>query len=260
MIDLGMPTLIELPEIEDCGKLCKELDLQFIELNMNLPQYQINSADVSRLKKTAEKYGIYYTIHIDENLNVCDFNPYVSKAYMQTVFDTVKIAKELSVPVLNMHLSKGVYFTLPNKKVYLFNEYKDNYLKAINEFAEKCERVISDIPLKISVENTDGYEPFQIDAIEILLKSPKFSLTFDIGHNYCIGGGDENIIMKHQNRLCHFHFHDAAKNKNHLALGEGEMDLKKYFNIAKKNNCRGVLETKTVDGLKCSVKWVKDNL
>ncbi|WP_259473503.1 hypothetical protein [Clostridium estertheticum] len=36
-IDFGMPTLIETNSIESCVKLCKELGLDFIELNMNLP-------------------------------------------------------------------------------------------------------------------------------------------------------------------------------------------------------------------------------
>lgn len=36
-----MPTLIELNSLEDTIQLCKELQLSFIELNMNLPQYQI---------------------------------------------------------------------------------------------------------------------------------------------------------------------------------------------------------------------------
>ena len=45
-IDLGMPTLIELPEIEDCAALCAGLGLQFIELNMNMPQYQADILDV----------------------------------------------------------------------------------------------------------------------------------------------------------------------------------------------------------------------
>ena len=34
-IDFGMPTLIENDSIESCVKLCKELSLDFIELNMN---------------------------------------------------------------------------------------------------------------------------------------------------------------------------------------------------------------------------------
>lgn len=36
MTDLGMPTLIELPGPEDCARLCRELGLQFVELNMHL--------------------------------------------------------------------------------------------------------------------------------------------------------------------------------------------------------------------------------
>ncbi len=80
MIDIGMPTLIELPEIEDCAALCSKLGLQFVELNMNLPQYQTVSLDTDRLEAAAKRYGIYFTIHLDENLNVSDFNPFVAQA------------------------------------------------------------------------------------------------------------------------------------------------------------------------------------
>ncbi|GFH95222.1 hypothetical protein IMSAGC003_01763 [Lachnospiraceae bacterium] len=48
-MDLGMPTLIELPEVEDCAALCAELGLQFVELNMNMPQFQTGSLEESRL-------------------------------------------------------------------------------------------------------------------------------------------------------------------------------------------------------------------
>lgn len=54
----GMPTLIELNTVEDCAALCKELGLQFVELNMNLPQCQLNRIDVPYFKEIAEKYGI----------------------------------------------------------------------------------------------------------------------------------------------------------------------------------------------------------
>ena len=76
-----MPTLIETCAIEDCAKLCADLGLGFIELNMNLPQYQLDKIDVAYFKSIADEYGIYYTIHLDENLNVCDFNCYVAEAY-----------------------------------------------------------------------------------------------------------------------------------------------------------------------------------
>ena len=78
MLEFGMPTLMELPELEDCARLCNELGLRFVELNMCLPQYQIDKIDPERLNRIADKYGIYYTIHLDETISPCDFNPRVA--------------------------------------------------------------------------------------------------------------------------------------------------------------------------------------
>lgn len=256
-----MPTLIETANLEECARLCKKLGLRFIELNMNLPQYQLHKIDTEKFLQIAEKYGIYYTIHLDENLDISDFNTYVANAYTKTVLETITLAQRLHAPVLNMHLSKGVYFTLPEEKVFLFSEYKEIYLESIKQFINACEFAIKDSQIKICLENTDGFTDFHLEAIELFIKSPVFALTFDIGHDYCIGSRDENVILGYGEKLCHMHFHDANKNgKNHLALGTGEIDLPKYIRLAEKNNCRAVLETKTVDGLKKSVEWIKKNV
>lgn len=257
-MDFGMPTLIETANLEECAVLCKELGLQFVELNMNLPQYQINKIDTDLLLQIAEKYGIYYTIHLDENLNISDFNSYVADSYIKTVLETIELAKILRAPVLNMHLSKGVYFTLPDRKVYIFSEYKDIYLESIKSFINVCESAVKDSPIKICLENTDGFTDFHLDALKLFMKSPVFALTFDIGHDYCIGGRDESVIQSYGKKLSHMHMHDANNGgKNHLALGTGEIDLPKYLDLAENNNCRVVLETKTVDGLKKSVEWIE---
>lgn len=45
MIQFGMPTLIENRTFGDNVKLCKDLGLNFIELNMNFPEYQIDKRE-----------------------------------------------------------------------------------------------------------------------------------------------------------------------------------------------------------------------
>ena len=256
-MSFGMPTLIETSTLKECAKLCTELGLDFIEINMNLPQYQLSKIDVEHFKSISDKYVIYYTIHLYENLNVCDFNPYVAEAYIKTVAETIEIAKQLDIKVLNMHMAKGVYFTLPDRKVLLFSEYKEQYLKSIIDFRNMCKNAIGENDIKICIENCDGYEDFQKEAIEVLLESKVFALTFDVGHNHGIGGTDEGFIMNHKDCLCHIHLHDAQGRKNHLALGTGEIDVEKYLSLAKEQTCRVVLETKTIDGLKQSVEWLK---
>lgn len=258
MMHIGIPTLIETESIEECTNLCNELGFQFIELNMNMPQYQVEKINIEELSEVAKKNGIYYTIHLDENLNFCDFNKRVADAYLETVLATIDIARKLEIPILNMHLTKGVYFTMPETKIYLFNEYIDTYLSSLEIVRDKIDQAIGDAKIKICIENSDGYnQDFLKRGLAVLLKSDVFGLTYDIGHNVVINGCDEGVILDHKNKLYHMHIHDVMGKKNHLPLGTGQLDLLKCFNMAKKNNCRVVLETKTIDGLRQSSDWMK---
>lgn len=258
-INFGMPTLIELKDINACCKLCHSLGLDFIEINMNLPMFQVLALDIRQYQRLKEEYGIYFTIHLDENLNVCDFNPLVSKAYLKTVVQTIQLAKVLKIPVLNMHFSEGVYFTMPDRKIYLFDQYKDTYLKALEDFMNLCEANIKDDNIKICIENCNGYSDYAREGIELLLTSKVFSLTFDIGHSHTAGNKDEEFIKKHINRLDHMHIHDAIGCSNHLVLGTGDIDLSTNLYMAEQNNCSCVLETKTIEGLKQSVEFLKNH-
>ncbi|MBU3098547.1 MULTISPECIES: sugar phosphate isomerase/epimerase family protein [Clostridium] len=259
-VDFGMPTLIETNSIESCVKLCKELDLDFIELNMNLPQYQIESIDIQKFKSICENENIYFTIHIDENFNVCDFNNEISKAYIKTILATIDIAKQLKIPVLNMHMSNGVYFTLPNEKIFLFNQYKEIYLTKLKKFREMCKKAIGESNIKICIENCSGYKDFALEGIELLLESNVFALTFDIGHSHIVNGIDEVFINKHIDRLYHMHVHDGKGRENHLPLGIGEINIKERISLAREHKCRIVLEIKTIRGLKQSVDKLSNYL
>ena len=259
---LGMPTLLELGSIEDCAEVASELDLDFIELNMNMPYYQTNTIDIELLREIGNSYTLSYTMHIEETLNPCDFNKKVSKAYIETMVDAIKIAGILQIPTITMHLNEGVYFNLPFKKIYLYSVYEDIYLENMKFFRNEVELAVGDKPIKICIENCGNFQdiPYIRHALDLLLESEVFGLTFDIGHNATAGNSDEGYILSHIDRLVHMHIHDEKEGNNHLALGEGKVDLKKYIAMAQKYNCRVVVEVKTLEGLKHSVEWIKNNI
>lgn len=257
-MDFGMPTLIELETLSETVEVCASLGLKFIELNMNMPQYQLGSLSKATICGYQNR-AIYFTVHLDENLNVWDFNPLVSEAYMETALATIELAKEANIPILNMHMNNGVYFTLPDSKVYLFDRYKNEFIAKTRLFRQECETAIGSSKLKICIENCDGYTDFQLEAIKYLLQSHVFGLTMDIGHNHSANRQDEPFIMQHEKHLCHLHIHDAISSKNHLALGDGDIDIQEKLWLANEHHCRCVLETKTVEGLKRSVAFLRNN-
>lgn len=264
----GMPTLIENKTIKDNIELCSRLGLSFIELNMNLPEYQIDKLEnVDSFISEAKNNGIYYTMHLDENLNIADFNPLVTNAYLETVRRIIEVAKrylcllEESNPplVINMHMHHGIHITLPDCKVQMYERDYDTYIKSFERFRDKVEAWIGDSNIRIVIENTDGFREYEKKAVEFLLESPVFGITWDIGHSKSAKEMDMPFILEHKNKLIHFHIHDGTEDppKNHLALGDGEIDLIERLGTAKTLNARCVLETKTIAALEKSVDYLR---
>ncbi|MBQ9764887.1 MAG: sugar phosphate isomerase/epimerase [Lachnospiraceae bacterium] len=270
-MEFGMPTLIENKTLEDNIALCKQLGLSFVELNMNFPEYQIDKLEnIDLFYKKADEAGTYYTIHLDENMNIADFNPLVREAYLETMRRTIEVAKHFVTLkdkygkneqplLLNMHMHHGIYITLPDKKVQMYERDFDVYMEYIALFIKKCEKWIGDADIKIAIENTNGFREYEKRAIERMLDSNCFVLTWDIGHSKALGESDVPFILEHKEKLRHFHIHDGSERppKNHLALGDGEIDLVERLDMAKACNARCVLETKTIEALKRSVEWLK---
>lgn len=260
-MDYGMPVLIELDSVEENCRVCKGLGLNFIEINMNFPEYQIQYLDAQKYARLSEKYGIYFTIHLSEKTDIADPNPLVRDAYLKTIEGTVSFAKKIGSPVINMHMNHGIFITLPSGRVYLNEKYCDEYDSRIEEFRNFCEKTVGDSNLKICIENTDGFTGFEKKAVDLFFKSPVFAMTWDIGHSISCNESDMEFILAHVDRLIHFHIHDGTRKetggKCHQELGSGEINLDSRLSLAMECRARCVIETKTVKSLENSVQWLK---
>lgn len=253
---LGMPTLMELNTLEDNARLCAELHLRFVEINMNLPAFQAHRLQSDRLNELASRYDIAFTLHLDENLNPFDFNPLVAQAYRETALRAIRLAAEAHIEIINLHMPSGVYFTLPEERVYLFDRYPDEYLHAVQTFGSLCAKAGANENVYLCIENTGGFTAAQRAGIGALLTWPCFRLTYDIGHAHACENKDEQFYDKNAEKLCHMHIHDATGRADHLPPGEGEIDIIRWMCRAKAQNLSCVLETKTISGLRMAAQWM----
>lgn len=260
-IKMGMPTLIELNSMEENIKLCRQLGLDFIELNMNLPEYQSKKIDCDHVRSLVVSNDIFFTIHLPEEFDIANFSDVLRNSYKKIFMETVKVAKQLMVPVINMHMNPGVYFTLPSEKIYLYDKYKERYLHQIKVFINYARKLLQGSSIKLSIENTGilGLK-FVQEGLELLLKEDFVELTWDVGHDYTASHVDYPFYEKYRHKVRHMHLHDGTDRENHLDLGKGTIDLISNLEFAQ-NNCRTcVIEVKTVEGLVESVEWLGRHL
>lgn len=254
----GIPSLMEFCDVESHAAFAAANGFGFLELNMTYPWFGTDKLKKDSLRSVAEKYGIGYTLHLHDQLNPLDFCPEIRSASLEVIRKALDLAAALRLPRITMHLLPGMYSAVNGTKVYLNERCLDRYLSLADAFREEVASLLSGTGTLFCIENTGGFKDFQHKAIDRLLVSPCFGLTFDIGHNAKAGNADEDFMLGRSERLKHFHIHDCDASSNHLALGEGTLDLEKYLRLAKSLEASVLLEVKESGALLKSREMLKE--
>jgi len=252
MMRFGMPLLLECASIQEGANLCERLGLSFIELNMNLPSCTPEKLNAPLYRRLSRDMGIGFSLHMDERIDPFDFNLHTRRAAFETSLAALTAARAAEMPTITMHLSEGVFFTLPNERVYLYEKFRDDYLFSVRSFRNAIHQEARGEVL-VCVENTGGYRPFQLEALDLLLEYDSFALCRDVGHEHAAGYADTAFFDAHADRIVHMHLHDAQGRTNHLPLGEGEVDIAAQLDFARAHGISCVIEVKTSGALERSV-------
>lgn len=253
---LGIPTFMEYSSVEEHLLFCRDKGFDFFELSFYYPWTQSDSLDLKKLSKLKEKFGTEFTLHLAD-IDPFSFSPEIRKAGYDTVRYMLDVASACGSNVLNMHLNPGGYSSIRGTKFYIFEHHKDVYFDNIQRFIETFSPEFEKCGCVFCIENTKGFLDFQKQAIEIMLNDKNFGLTFDIGHAYKAGGEDEKFILSHLNSVRHFHIHDVTQSSNHIALGEGILDINKYLDLARAQGASALIEVKSSDCLVKSTEYLK---
>ena len=245
----GIPTLMAYSDIDALTSFCAENGFGFVEMNMTFPWFQSGSVTADTIRALTRKYGVGFTIHLHDQVNPFEFSPDLRRGSIENVRCAIDLACELGIPRLSMHLLPGTNSAINGVKTYLYDHCENLYLDYVRQFRAFVKERLKDRKTVFCIENTSGYHSYHKKAIEILLESDVFGLTYDIGHDYRIGGKDQPFILAHKDRLCHFHIHDCDEKSNHLGLGEGRVDLMRYLKLAQSLNATVLVEVKEAGAL-----------
>lgn len=114
---IGMPTFIDLKNIEENILLCKMLNLKFLELNMNLPYCLPQNNDISKLRSIKDKNNIRLTMHFPEEIDFGTLYPSIRQANISLFENLANWGYKIGIEKITLHLNPGPYFSLPKEKV-----------------------------------------------------------------------------------------------------------------------------------------------
>ena len=245
---LGMPILFEYDSLIDNVKLAKELGYDFIELNLNF-NYCRNELENIDVIEYLKESNLEFTVHFFDEFDAGSYDKVVD-AYIDILRKYLESSKDLNIKLLNIHLNEGPIVTISGNKNYLYDKEYSFYIERLIKNLNKIKELIDSYGIKLVLENVKTPKFIQKTYSDLLNQGFKFN--YDIGHDYTDNNYLYSNIGLFITNIDEFHFHDSLNNKCHLAIGDGNMDLKYYKSFI--NNQYVVLEVKSSDELIKSIK------
>lgn len=253
---LGMPTMAELPDLAANVELARGLGLGLVELNMNLPQCSPDRLPAECVRRAAEASGLTFTLHLPEEIDLASFQPAIRQGNLACCTEAIRWCGRAGIRLANLHLASGVYFTLPDHRMWLYEQHLPTFIENVNASFEALMATADDCGVTVCLENVGCFHlPFMPQAVEhLLLAHPDLRLTWDVGHDAATGYREKPLYEKHRCRIGHLHLHDWNGHASHQILFDGQANVKATIDLARALDVAVVIETKTPQSLTESVR------
>lgn len=250
---LGMPILYEYDKILDNFILAKKLNLDFIELNLNF-SYCRKAIENNLILDLVNKYKIDTTLHFYDE---ADFGLYdeVVDGYIKLLDKYITLGGNY-IKQVNFHNQVGPIVTISGVKNYINEKEFDDYSKRLISNFTKARDILNKYNISLVIENT--YVAGYMEMTYKILQDNDFKFCYDIGHDFVDNLNLEKINNKLNLKFNEFHIHDGINSKCHLALGEGIIDIKKFKDMAIKNDAYVVVEVKKSIDLIKSIPYFRN--
>lgn len=243
---IGMPILYEYDKVIDNINLCKKLNLDFIELNFNF-DYFVNELQTNKLlSKQFKENGIEATVHFYDDADFASIDEVV-EGYIKNFKKHLKSLKNLNIKLVNVHLNLGPVCTISGVKNYMYEKNYNAYINKLITNLKKFEKLVNKINAKLVLENVITNKLI-CNTYKDLKKH--FNFNLDCGHDYMYSSILSNDILDDTYNILEYHIHDSDGTKDHLSLGLGKIDFKKFIG----SDAYYLIEVKSSEDLQKSVE------
>ena len=244
---IGASTLAGLEiGLEKTLEFIENLGLEYAELVHQFPTEHI-TADI------LESYNLKYSIHtpfMDVNIATLQDKSRINS--VNQIKDSIDLANEIDAEAVVVHPGLASFLA---KKYFL-----DDVYKAANESIADICGYSKDLGVLTTIENMPDFDAMiyqNINELNDFLVSLDMGMTLDIGHAHHVGYTPDEMIF---DSIKHVHIHDNFGDDDaHLALGEGNIDLKHIINSLENKNYDGIyiIEVNDLDSIKKSYEYMK---
>jgi len=186
---------------------------------------------IKEAKRISEKYNISLNFHIPYFLQISSYIPGISEGVLKFAKKEITLAKKLGAKIITIHSGYKEAVLDENFKVCVKN------LKEIVTLGRKS-------GIKIGLENSTllggGLCATPEEILKVLNSLKDLKVVFDIGHANTTGFNPIEYFKKIKNKTINIHIHDNnGKSDEHLPMGEGNINFKKFFKKCKKSDYYG---------------------
>jgi sugar phosphate isomerase/epimerase len=238
---------IEKP-LEDTLEFVENLGLEYVELVHQFPCESLNM-------NTLESYNLKYTIHAPfMDINIASLQEKSRLNSIEQIKGSIDLACELNCEAVVVH--PGLTSFLPNKY------FPQKVIESANDSIKELGEYSKNLGVLTTIENMPNFPSMiyqNMHDLHELLVSLDMSMTLDIGHANHAGYAVEEMYF---DSIKHVHAHDNFGDEDdHLALGEGSIELNAIINTLEKNNFDGIyiIEVNDYDSIKKSYEYMKKN-
>ena len=246
---IGASTLAGIDtSLEKTLEFIESLGLGYAEL---VHQFPTENPDVELL----ESYNLKYSIHSPfMDVNIAALQEKSRLNSINQIKESIDLANKINAESVVVH---------PGLATFLANKYfLDKVYNFANESIKELGDYGNDLGVMATIENMPTFEAmiyYNMEDLHETLTSYDMYMTLDIGHANHAGYPAEAMYF---NSIKHIHIHDNFGDEDdHLALGEGSIDLKCIVNTLEKNNYDGIyiIEVNDFDSIEKSYEYMKEN-